>query len=244
MVWVYNHTAVVTYRFYGNTRMCNLALESSMHTREALESIWASVPPDYYQQGVKNNLLQRFWHLGKLRVVLSLIPKHPKTILDAGSASGWFLSQVSSAYPHAKCTGIDVYEKAILYAKTLYPNISFLVADVHNIPLRSSSFDLVMCNEVLEHVVDPKKVLSEIKRVMKPEGRAIIEMDSGNFLFRIAWHWWTHMRHGVWEDAHIQVFNAKKLEQMIRDCGFIIEKKKFFNLGMAVAFLVKKRIHA
>ena len=214
---------------------------SHVHTQEELEKIWASVPPDYYQEGVKRNNLQRRWHTGKLNAVLSLNPGNPKTILDVGSASGWFLSQIAKEYPDATCTGIDVYDKAIHYAKKQYPHMHFIHADGHVIPLAKHSQELVMCNEVLEHVVDPKLVLSEIRRVMKPDGRGIIEMDSGNWMFQAAWYWWTHMRHGVWEDAHIQVFNAKKLERMILDSGFVILKKKFFNVGMAVVFLVKKK---
>lgn len=207
--------------------------------KKELERIWASVPVDYYQNGVRNNLLQRRWHTGKLQTVLSLIQGNPKTILDVGSASGWFLSQVASSYPNAKCTGIDVYDKAISFAKKHYPSLHFIRADGHTIPLPKASQELVMCNEVLEHVVDPKVVLAEIRRVMKPNGHAIVEMDSGNWMFRIIWYWWTHMRHGVWEEAHIQVFNEKKLEKMIIEAGFVIEKKIFFNVGMAVAFLLK-----
>lgn len=214
---------------------------SHIHTEEELQKIWASVPPDYYQQGVTHNYLQRRWHTGKLSTVLSLIEGQPKTILDVGSASGWFLSQVHMRHPRAICTGLDVYDKAIEYAKKMYPQLTFILADGHKLPLKANSQELVLCNEVLEHVVDPVVVLEEIKRVMSSNGSAIIEMDSGNWMFQASWYWWTHMRHGVWEDAHIQVFNAKKLEKTILNAGFRITKKKFFNFGMAVAFQVKKK---
>jgi SAM-dependent methyltransferase len=39
--------------------------------------------------------------------------------------------------------------------------------DVHNIPFKENSFDVVICNHVLEHVEDYKKVMSELCRVMK-----------------------------------------------------------------------------
>jgi len=209
-------------------------------SKQELEAIWQAVPPDYYQQGVKKNLLQRTWHTGKLSTVISLIEKTPKKILDVGSASGWFLSQLQNRFPNALCTGIDVYEDAIVYGKKTYPKLILKKADGHIIPEKDQSFDCIVCCEVLEHVVDPMKVLTEIKRVLTKDGVAIIEMDSGNVLFQLNWYWWTHLRHGVWEDAHIQVYNAKRLEQEILDAGFTITKKKMFNLGMAVAFQVTK----
>lgn len=208
-----------------------------MHFHDkSLEEIWHDVPPNYYQNGVKNNVLQRTWHTGKLRATLSLAPQNPTTILDVGCASGWFLSELAKKFKNAKCTGIDVYDDAIEYGKKRYKKLELIKADGHKIPFKKASFDFVICNEVLEHVEHPEKVLLEIKRVLKPGGVAVIEMDSGNWLFRTVWHWWTHMRRGVWRDAHIHVFTAQKLERMIKKCGFKIEKKKGFNFSMAVAF--------
>jgi len=88
-----------------------------MHRHKNFEKIWNSVPPNYYQKGVKNNFLQRLWHTRKLSVVLSLMNNRHKNILDVGSASGWFLSQIAAKYPTGKHTGIDVHKKAIEYGK-------------------------------------------------------------------------------------------------------------------------------
>ncbi|OGH16739.1 MAG: hypothetical protein A3C30_00145 [Candidatus Levybacteria bacterium RIFCSPHIGHO2_02_FULL_40_18] len=205
------------------------------------EQILNQVPVYYYQEGIKKNILQRAWHLGKLKAVLSMIDKYPDSILDVGCASGWFLSKVSRRYPKAACVGIDKYKKAIYYGKKRYKSLKFLYADAHKLPFRSNSFDLVIATEVLEHVTDPTGALKEIKRVLKKEGSAIIEMDSGNFLFGIVWHWWTNIRKGVWRDAHLHLFTAKKLSEMLGSNGFIVSKKKMFNYTMGVAFLLKKR---
>lgn len=45
-----------------------------------------------------------------------------------------------------------------------------IVADAHNIPYQSNTFDSVICNAVLEHVHDPEKVVKEMIRVLKPGG--------------------------------------------------------------------------
>lgn len=211
--------------------------------RADLEHIWFQVPSDYYQNGIKKNILQRIWHYGKLRNITKSIQTnnvHSQSILDVGCASGWFLNELSKKFPHALYTGVDVYENAIKFGQKQYKHLAFLQADGHALPFQEKSFDVVICNEVLEHVLDPMKVLSEIRRVLKNNGIAIIEMDTGNFLFKIVWYWWTHLRNCVWKDAHIQTFNIHILENYIIKSGFTIKDKKIFNASMAVIFVLKK----
>lgn len=218
-------------------------MHNHVYNHKTLKDIWHQVPPDYYQIGVKKNLFQRYWHTQKLHIItnsLALYKKPPEKILDVGSSSGWLLFEISKRFPSSKCFGIDVYQKAITYGKQLYKNLSLIHADAHKIPFPNETFDVVICTEVLEHVVNPEKVLKEIRRVLRSNGIAVIEMDSGNWLFKIVWHWWTNIRNGAWKDSHINAFHAKKLGKMIQDSGFKIWEQKFFNYSMAVAYFCKK----
>lgn len=48
--------------------------------------------------------------------------------------------------------------------------------DIHQIPFGENHFDAVLCNHVLEHVQDDIKAMSEIRRVLKPGGWAILQV--------------------------------------------------------------------
>ncbi len=48
--------------------------------------------------------------------------------------------------------------------------------DIHDIPFDENTFDVIFCNHVLEHVDDDLKALSEMKRVLKPGGWAILQV--------------------------------------------------------------------
>lgn len=213
--------------------------------KKRLKEIWAQVPPDYYDRGIKNNPFQKIWHNRKLTQVLKLLPKKPSKyknpssikILDVGCSSAVLTAEIAKTLPRSKVFGLDSYKDAIVFARKKYSHISFVVADAHKIPFRNKSFDIVVCTETLEHVVEPKRVLGEIKRVLKKDGYAIISMDSGSLLFKIIWFFWTKTKGKVWESAHLHEFNAKLLENLIKAADFKVKKKNTSHFGMAVTFL-------
>jgi SAM-dependent methyltransferase len=49
-----------------------------------------------------------------------------------------------------------------------------ILADLHALPVGDSTFDFVLCTEVLEHVNDPFRVLSELQRVLRPGGQLLL----------------------------------------------------------------------
>jgi ubiquinone/menaquinone biosynthesis C-methylase UbiE len=218
--------------------------EDYVYNPDHLEEIIHQVPVDYYQNGVANNFFQRMWHTRKLSQVVSAIRKYspkPKKILDVGVASGWFLSEVIREFPQAQGYGVDVYKEAIDYGKDKYKNLQLSVSDAHVLPFKDKTFDVIISCEVLEHVVNPDKVVKEMKRVLTNDGIVIIEIDSGSFLFKIVWHWWTNMRKGVWRDSHIHPFNIHMLEDLFTKNNLVIEKKKIFNWTMAVIFVLRRK---
>ncbi len=54
--------------------------------------------------------------------------------------------------------------------------------DIHNIQYPDDSFDVVFCNHVLEHVMDDHQCMSELRRVLRPGGLAIMQVPLDNNL--------------------------------------------------------------
>ena len=67
--------------------------------------------------------------------------------------------------------GLDVYGVDIYISDTVST-----VCDAHNLPFKDEFFDGVWIQAVLEHVVDPQRVVMEIRRVLKPEGLVYSEI--------------------------------------------------------------------
>lgn len=207
---------------------------------EKLKEIWFQVPADYYSK-VDNNIFQRYWHGNKLKFVRSFIEKKPSKVLDVGCADGAFINKLSKTFPKTKFYGIDCYSKAIKNGRKRYSQLNLRVADSHKLPFKDKSFNLLISTETLEHVVDPDKTIRELKRVMKDDGSIIIELDSGSWLFRFVWYFWKKFFKGkVWKDSHLHFFDIKILEALFKKHNLKIIKKKLFNFGMGVCFLLKK----
>ena len=64
----------------------------------------------------------------------------------------------------------------------LYSPIVDVKADILDLPFEDESFDIVFCNHVLEHIVDDKKAMSELFRVMKKGGWGILQVPMENSL--------------------------------------------------------------
>jgi 2-polyprenyl-3-methyl-5-hydroxy-6-metoxy-1,4-benzoquinol methylase len=100
------------------------------------------------------------------------------TVLDAGCGEG-YLSRIL-ARNGATVTGVDFSAKQIEAAQTRSLNdalsVSFDVASVDELPYSDSTFDLVVCNHVLNDLHDPSRPLSEFARVLRNGGRLVILM--------------------------------------------------------------------
>lgn len=198
---------------------------------KTLLEIHEDVPADHYDSGIKNNYFQKFWHWRRFNEVLGLITSEGGKFLDVGCHSGLFTEKVVSKLKPTEVHGIDVSKSAILKAKKRVKMGNFQVADAHKLPFKSNYFDVVICLEMLEHVDNPVKVMSEIYRVMKKGGYGIVLVPSDNILFKFVWFLW-NIKYPVWKHAHVQSFQNSSLENLVKTAGFKISKHKTFNAGM------------
>lgn len=205
-------------------------------TKKIAVGLHQDVPPNWYEHSIKNNILQRFWHTRRFSEVEKLT-ELAKTVLDIGCADGTFTKIIFNKTKAEKIIGIDVLKRSIGYAEKRFAKnkkMKFHVADVHQLPFRGGEFDAVFCLEVLEHVVDPLKVLQEVYRILKKGGYVIVLVPSENWLFHsIVWPLWQMMPgKNIWKHSHLHNFSNGYLEELVKKPGLKIEVNKKFLLGM------------
>jgi 2-polyprenyl-3-methyl-5-hydroxy-6-metoxy-1,4-benzoquinol methylase len=132
---------------------------------------------------VETNLDSEF-HKRRIECTLELIKDAMQAtqgiprILDLGCGQGHITARIQETYPNAEISALDYSVSAIQYAVDHFPQIAFDVANVYELPYASSYFDIVVCNNLWEHVPDPLSLLQGISKIIKPLGFLIISTPS------------------------------------------------------------------
>ncbi len=107
-------------------------------------------------------------------------------ILELGGNHGEHVPYVKHKFNQYILTDKFDNLNAIAKADLKKKKVEFILADAENLPFENESFDRVFCTCLLHHVHYPEAVLAEIKRVLRPGGKADIFLSSDpGFLFRI-----------------------------------------------------------
>lgn len=115
-----------------------------------------------------------------------------KVVLDLGCGWGGKAVYYAEHTSLKTISGFDlpgIYKPEVSYKFALSKgihNCSFTVGYAENIPYSDNSFDVVILDDVMEHVRDPEKVMKEILRVLRKKGVAIIKFPS--FKMMLAHH--------------------------------------------------------
>lgn len=103
-----------------------------------------------------------------------------KHVLDAGCGTGWF--SAGAANRGANVTSMDVGPELLKQVAKKCKS-KRVIGSILEMPFKNNSFDFIISSEVIEHVTDQQKAISEIHRVLKPNG--ILVLTTPNAF----WHW-------------------------------------------------------
>ncbi len=123
------------------------------------------------------------------------------------------------------------YYPGTKYQEGFYYNSTIEIIDLMELPFKDNSFDWVMCNHVLEHILDDIRAMQEIFRVLKPGGRAVLQVPYSLKLdktfederYRTAIERELHF--GQFD--HVRIYGADYSDRL-KGCGFqvtVVEQK-------------------
>jgi SAM-dependent methyltransferase len=147
-----------------------------------------------------------------------------QSALDAGCGRGLYTrilikrAQKVAALDYCK-ESIDVLKRRLARVS----HLSLFVGSATDLPFENEQFDLVLHSEVLEHIDDDRKVLSELFRVLKPEGRLIISVPVPPAPIDDR----AHVREG---------YTLEEISQLLQQAGFTILRHQYcmFNFSKQV----------
>jgi SAM-dependent methyltransferase len=158
------------------------------------------------------------------RVVEMARPESSWIALDVATGTGHTAFALA---PHIRSViGIDLTSEMLAEAEQLRSrlsrfNVTFQIADVHNLPFEDSTFDLITCRRAAHHFAAIDRSLGEMRRVLKPGGRVVIDdrsVPEDDFVDRCM-----NFLDTCHDESHVREYRPSEWKQMLQRAGFTIE---------------------
>jgi 2-polyprenyl-3-methyl-5-hydroxy-6-metoxy-1,4-benzoquinol methylase len=144
-----------------------------------------------------------------------------------------------------KLVAVDINADDVEHARSINTDVDgleYAVQDALHLTLKSDHFDVVVCLEVIEHVEDPRALVHELARVVKPGGTVIITCPSAEFPVTydpINWALATkgkHLGFGAYGYGHSWLVRMDELEAWIAAAGLEIVHRDRLSKALAGLF--------
>jgi SAM-dependent methyltransferase len=176
-----------------------------------------------------------WWHIGRRRIIASFVEnicrrvtdRRPR-ILDVGCGTGANLILLSK---YGDAEGVDVSEDALAFCRERGLEKVTLGA-AEELPYEDNTFDLVTALDVVEHMDDDLAGLTEMQRVLRPGGRALLFVPTFMFLW------------GLQDDVsnHRRRYRMPQLRRVLEQAGFEVERTTYANITFFLPILAMRKL--
>ncbi|KPK75449.1 MAG: hypothetical protein AMJ89_04510 [candidate division Zixibacteria bacterium SM23_73] len=192
---------------------CKLPKWKRLHQREQCQNFFTRIYRNYEDQKII-----AYAESGEIAV-------------DVGCGEGIILEKFLSKYPQKKTIGVDVLVENVMICKK--HNLPALVNDVYALCFKDNSIDHCFFMQTLEHLNQPDKALSEIKRALKPGGSVVITVpnDLVYTLTRLATFRWKlvlcpGIQTALYPPKHVKQWRPRTIKEYLEKLGFEVIVQK------------------
>lgn len=190
------------------------------------------VPADYYRS-IREVEDAHWWFRGMRGISGRLLAGRLRSggrVLDAGCGTGGYLRWLLDAGSFSSAAGVDIAAAAIALARERVPEAPLQVAPLSALPFESKSFDLVVTNDVLQHVDEQELAASyaELRRVLKPGGALLVRTNGSRRLRRERSDW--------------RAYDTTTLRRELEEAGFAVDRVTHANCVPSLWGRVRGRV--
>lgn len=158
------------------------------------------------------------------RVVALATPQSDWVALDIATGTGHTAFALA---PHVRSLiGIDLTPEMLREAERVrreraVGNVDFRVGDVHRLPFADATFHLVTSRRAPHHFSDITGALHEIRRVLRADGRLVIDdrsVPEDDFVDACM-----NELDRYHDESHVRQYRPSEWRRMLDDCGFVVE---------------------
>ena len=162
--------------------------------------------------------------------MLELLPTHYSKVLEVGCGEGNFRSALSLENEY---WGVEQNIDSANIAKQKLNNI--LIGDYDSVSsnIPNNYFDLIICNDVIEHMTDHVAFLLNIKQKLAANGSLVISIPNVRYMTNLN-HLlfakdWRYTDAGILDRTHLRFFTKKSLTQTLDETSWKVVKIKGIN---------------
>jgi ubiquinone/menaquinone biosynthesis C-methylase UbiE len=139
-------------------------------------------------------------------------------VLDVGCGTGALLERLGLAYPDARLSGLEPVPEMLAAARRRLPaSVALEAGWAEHLPFDAGQFDAVVSSSAFHYVHDPEAALSEIVRVLRPNGRLVMTDWCDDYLAcRLCS---IYLR--LFGKAHFRAYTQRECGELLRRAGFI-----------------------
>jgi 2-polyprenyl-3-methyl-5-hydroxy-6-metoxy-1,4-benzoquinol methylase len=196
------------------------------------EEIAGFYPNQYWWSAAKPGLLKKFEGIYRrvaLRGHISFISKAAGDragleLLDVGCGSAALLGLMKRR--GFRVMGVDFSSEAAAVAKD-ENGVQVVVGSLQDAAFPDASFDIVTLFHVMEHVTNPRNVLQEVGRILRPGGSVVLQVPNiDSWQFRIFGAKW----YGLDIPRHVIDYSSEAILRLLSEAGFAVKRIRHFNL--------------
>ena len=169
-------------------------------------------------------------YIGSRSDIVRLVPSSATKMLDIGCSTGALGARLKEVMPSLEVTGIDVNSAAAEVARTRIDHV--IVADMDRFSLSDNfpqeAFDCIVMADLLEHLKDPWRILSEAGTIATRDATIIIcvpNVRHFDTLFNLVFRgYWPYRDRGIHDRSHLRFFTRKNLMELISYSGLSLSR--------------------
>jgi len=177
-----------------------------------------------------NTVIEKGYFDGFNPHILKKIPVSAQRILEIGCGGGALAEKFKEINPGCEYYGIELSAKAAEHAVNTGRIDRIEVGSVEDksidrLYLNKNSLDCIIYGDVLEHLLDPWRIISEHKEYLKPGGLMLASIPNiCNFTIirKLLKGQWDYKDAGLLDRTHLRFFTRASIKQLFMDAGLVI----------------------
>lgn len=183
-------------------------------------------PETHQQQSDQASSMPAAYYSCDRSEMLAFVTGRPGTILELGCGEGVFGAELKQRFS-STVIGIEASESAAVKARNLIDRVVVADIDTFDFARLECRFDLIIANDVLEHLGDPWGVVARLRPLLSDGGRFIASIPNircYKALFKLVFKGeWQYCDAGILDRSHLRFFTKSSIRKLFEDNGYRVE---------------------